>query len=827
MLKRQNKVLSLVLAFVFCMSFMFTGFAVPNVAEAASSYDVIKTETISNVDSYLTNVRIQIDVPNVGALSNGDIVTVHFPASLKMDNDENDLPNVASNHKQIANADPNVVFYSATQVANLCKDLTATPGIAPAAFTGPNVNNPTGAVNVEVWAPLNIGADTNALNYAAAGVPSFIAYPIGSSAVEIQIVNPAAFLGTAEGRLYVDLKNVKVTNTIDGDIVAQFVAPGSSGFSSGSKTIAKFATGGEGTFTTAKSVVTMNTAKTTLDTIMTQEVVKNSLKPGNVITLKLPKGFKWVNDAANQGISGGWAFTAGGATQFPGFNFGADVAFLADTRKIEITMPAATGVPGTPGDWTGQDNAKEGRIYFTGVIEVDDETEAKLGDVSVHISGDNVTAQDIIVANYAEYGVTVSEKSLETVSAGRDDTELGSFVIKEGMKDSLVPGRTVTLDLPAGVEWDVPVGAKLGNYTAATCINAKLVKGTNWVAAAAPTVNKNRNQLKLTLAAGAIAKSEIEIKELKVQISPDFTGDVVVKVGGTAGAEGEVKVATVVAPLTFADLDANATKIIIGKQGQKLPDVILVEGKKEAVKATPLLNNIAIELPDGATFDKLPTATVTDGDIMIDKVSYMAGRTGIIIAIKGTSDVPAKIKLSDLVATLDRTVPEGKFELYINAAGSTALQNTAVTFNVTYMGEKAIAQCVTPAPGEGTDGSATGQFKITSNIYYVNGVAKIMDVAPYIKGSRTYVPMRYVGEVMGAEVVWDATARTVTLTKGEKVVVFTIGSTNYTVNGEAKVADVAPEITNDRTMLPARFVAEGLGYVVGWDPGTQTVLISK
>ena len=102
-----------------------------------------------------------------------------------------------------------------------------------------------------------------------------------------------------------------------------------------------------------------------------------------------------------------------------------------------------------------------------------------------------------------------------------------------------------------------------------------------------------------------------------------------------------------------------------------------------------------------------------------------------------------------------------------------------------------------------------------------------MDVAPYIKGDRTYVPMRYLGEILGAEVVWDDAARTVTLTKGDTTVVFTIGSTSYTVNGEAKTADVAPEIANDRTMLPARFVAEAFGAVVGWDAATQTVLIQK
>jgi hypothetical protein len=102
-----------------------------------------------------------------------------------------------------------------------------------------------------------------------------------------------------------------------------------------------------------------------------------------------------------------------------------------------------------------------------------------------------------------------------------------------------------------------------------------------------------------------------------------------------------------------------------------------------------------------------------------------------------------------------------------------------------------------------------------------------MDVAPYIKNDRTYVPYRYLALALGVaedDIVWDAAAQKVTVTKGENTVEAVIGSTTLTVNGSAVTMDVAPEITNDRTMLPARFLAEALGATVGWDPATQTVV---
>ena len=58
--------------------------------------------------------------------------------------------------------------------------------------------------------------------------------------------------------------------------------------------------------------------------------------------------------------------------------------------------------------------------------------------------------------------------------------------------------------------------------------------------------------------------------------------------------------------------------------------------------------------------------------------------------------------------------------------------------------------------------------------------------------------------------------------------VMTIGDTTYTINGVEKSMDVAPEITGDRTYVPVRFVAEGLGFKVTplyADNGTTTSVV--
>ena len=124
-------------------------------------------------------------------------------------------------------------------------------------------------------------------------------------------------------------------------------------------------------------------------------------------------------------------------------------------------------------------------------------------------------------------------------------------------------------------------------------------------------------------------------------------------------------------------------------------------------------------------------------------------------------------------------------------------------------------------------------FKIGDLNYYtqeigseqVNSVK--MDAAPMISNDRTFVPVRFLGNALGVDdnnIVWDNSSRTAIL-KGKNELKLTIGRKAITVNSQEKAIDVAPMIVDPgRTMLPARYVAEGLGYIVEWDAENQLVI---
>lgn len=57
-------------------------------------------------------------------------------------------------------------------------------------------------------------------------------------------------------------------------------------------------------------------------------------------------------------------------------------------------------------------------------------------------------------------------------------------------------------------------------------------------------------------------------------------------------------------------------------------------------------------------------------------------------------------------------------------------------------------------------------------------------------------------------------------------IILVIGKKEASVFGKTKSNDVAPKIVNNRTMLPARFVAESLGANVEWDGNKQLVTIT-
>ncbi|MCD8214364.1 MAG: InlB B-repeat-containing protein [Clostridiales bacterium] len=113
-----------------------------------------------------------------------------------------------------------------------------------------------------------------------------------------------------------------------------------------------------------------------------------------------------------------------------------------------------------------------------------------------------------------------------------------------------------------------------------------------------------------------------------------------------------------------------------------------------------------------------------------------------------------------------------------------------------------------------------------------------MDTAPYIQSesNSTLVPLRFVAvavygdEVDNADssdiVTWNSDTKTASITVGDDIISFTVGSKYMSVNGKDVLISngVKAEITDGRMFIPFRALGEALGVEVEWDSTTKTAI---
>lgn len=139
---------------------------------------------------------------------------------------------------------------------------------------------------------------------------------------------------------------------------------------------------------------------------------------------------------------------------------------------------------------------------------------------------------------------------------------------------------------------------------------------------------------------------------------------------------------------------------------------------------------------------------------------------------------------------------------------------------------------VTPLPETTEDASSetsteTGTTDQTITVTLDGQAISFPDQDPLEQSGRVMVPVNAILEALGAEVTWDKTAKTVTAVLNDQTLVLQIGSSTATVNGETLDIDAPAIILNSRTLVPVRFISEGLGLTVDWDQTAAQVSLTS
>jgi hypothetical protein len=185
------------------------------------------------------------------------------------------------------------------------------------------------------------------------------------------------------------------------------------------------------------------------------------------------------------------------------------------------------------------------------------------------------------------------------------------------------------------------------------------------------------------------------------------------------------------------------------------------------------------------------------------------------VSINGTAVVP----FMDGSFRETLTLTKGVNKIIIEAEDKVG-HKTSTTYTVTY------ATVLPPLPS-----AKTITLTIGKTVMDVNGMTVALDAAPVIKESRTMLPIRAIAEAISASVEWDPVTKKVTITRGSTRIELWIGKSIAKLNGEAVSIDAAnskvvPYITNGRTLLPVRFIAEALGLDVEWNASTRVVKLT-
>lgn len=612
-----------------------------------------------------------------------------------------------------------------------------------------------------------------------------------------------------------------------------------------------------------------------------------------VLSLTLPPGFEWSTPAKWEGsqTSGATPFTTqvtGGAfaDMSTADSLGTITGTSGSTPNWESydVLTADYAATGNSYGWTTSNNSSELDLYnpyyasaggqwiqFTGSIIVSDPTQAQSGPINVTVTGlSSSTVSNLNVGNFTggTYSATTTNVgSTATIVAGKAAAAVGEFELQESSPGSLVWGRTITLTLPTGVAWaQAPnldnnnstntgnIGSALNSWTAVgstgTEIQCSLTAPAGFTNTAGPTSN-------LSL------PGNFYLMDAEVTTAVDFTGPVTATIGGSEGLTGTVTLANVSDGVTAAV--ASTPAVQIGSASQSLGDITITEAASRSLDSTVVesgLNakdfayhttvsgqnaEIDVIAPAGVTFATTPTVSVTSGNIelgtatttsgaSIDGTNY-AGDQGVLqIPIDAASSSASTIKIAAPVVTIDNTVPQGPitFKIEGTAVNETMLGSLSTsTYSPLFPNDTAAASLtvanVGTVAGAANQVAGTVVLTIGQSSYTVNGTVYNIDVAPYIKDSRTFLPLRAVANALGvadSNIMWDSATHKVTIIEGGTVLQLTIGSTMMLLNGAQITMDTAPEITNGRTCLPVAWVAKALGANIQWDATSQTVTIT-
>lgn len=586
-----------------------------------------------------------------------------------------------------------------------------------------------------------------------------------------------------------------------------------------------------------------------------EELVAGTIEPGKYISLRVNGDFNLK--AAKDGVKV-TRITGDGGTDVKVYKKDGDnkyVAFEPGDEADEIYLYVEGTAKST--------KATQYRIQGLKIVE----DGADFGDeASITVSGGGTSKQTIKIGNYEDFGVklTAEDKDLPVIYAGamansKYDNQTLKVTIEETVANSFIDNRKMEITLPEGVEF-VNDSGKRGAAPDSIDDVTEDFKVYNFAGSESDVkkaMTLNDNGTKITISgkdlpdASGTNKDRKRKIEFSVHVSAeaDFTGDVVMTLGGPGVADKNVSatVATVKAPI---EVRTAVNELKIDYRNTEIADITLVEPEAGLWAKDDIINLEGERM----SFESGAKAEVVNGDMKLDKYDgdYIDVNDGVLsVKVSSrSSKTPAEIKISGLSLYMDRSLAAGNYKLKVFGEAKNEFfmnnydkdgddfANVFETQKVTVMDD--FVKIVT-AGRDKDDATFTTKIVVPVGGDTITAGTKEIKLSEMQGGAcppayinndgYTMLPVRAVVEALNeiATVRWDDATKTCTIGFGQRVFSMTVGSKVLNLNGVSTALNAAPENKDGRVFLPLRDLGYALGLSdsqISWDSTTQTAQLN-
>ncbi len=466
--------------------------------------------------------------------------------------------------------------------------------------------------------------------------------------------------------------------------------------------------------------------------------------------------------------------------------------------------------------------------------------------------------KDLVVAKINEYGLSIEMKDSKPVDIVAGRTKEVEFSVKENVNDVFVDGRKVSLtlkdsegdtqdqfflinskqvrdakDLGYIITDNKDVIAKVEYLYDHKVIDVTNAKDADYNAETNDAVYKI-DEIQVTFnETGVIGEDLVDrLKTESFKVKTKIYVPVSEKDTKSVDINGEfrgekVKGTTAVNIINPFDVKTETTTVKVGLQNQPLTTIAIAETDKARFQKGFLY--LGIEKNDravyGAHVEEIGDLTVTGDlkrtDFQEKKITDKdeATRWASRVELKRQSKSASTLTIDKALITVDRTVPEGKYDLVLSGSAIDDYDGKVVVKDYLNIG--------TPNTQDlAANGLAKGEakFVIGEAKYTFNGKEFAMDAPSYIQDpGYTMVPVRYVAEAFGVKKqnILFSKGGAVTIIAGERTIQFVNGSNKAVVNGATIQLGAKTVIKDGRTYLPIGELARILGISSSWDNTTK------